>query len=174
MKRHMIFIGLPGSGKSTIGRSVAERLAADFVDLDKVVERKQGMPVDRILAEAGEVAFRRMESDAMGSLLTSDPCVLAPGGGWAAQPGEMERAKEYGFVVYLKTTITIAVDRTKTMMQDYRPLLMSDDPFARMRELLQERSPFYALAHAVIDNASRPVDDVIQEAVTLAQREAGW
>jgi len=173
MKRHLIFVGLPGSGKSTIGRSVAERLGGEFVDLDKVVERLQGMPVERILAEAGEPAFRQMESDAMKSLLTDDPCVLAPGGGWAAQPGEMERAKEHGFVMYLKTTITIAVDRTKNM-QDYRPLLMSDDPFARMRALLQRRSPFYTMAHAVIDNASRPVDDVIQEAVTLAQQKAGW
>jgi len=173
MKRHLIFVGLPGSGKSTIGRSVAEQLGGDFVDLDKVVERQQGTPVDRILAEAGEAAFRRMESDAMGSLLEGDPCVLAPGGGWAAEPGEMERAKEYGFVIYLKTTITIAVDRTK-MMQDYRPLLMTDDPFARMRELLQRRSPFYTLAHAVIENANRPVDDVIHEAVGLAQQKAGW
>lgn len=172
MKQHLIFVGLPGSGKSTVGRSVAERVGATFADLDKVVERQQGMPIERIFAEVGEVAFRRMESEAMGSLLEGDPCVLAPGGGWAAQPGEMDRAKEHGLVVYLKTMITTAVDRTK--MHDYRPLLMSDDPYQRMRELLKEREPFYIMAHAEIDNASRPIDDVIEEAVVLAHAQAGW
>lgn len=172
MKQHLIFVGLPGSGKSTVGRSVAERVGATFADLDKVVERQQGMPIERIFAELGEVAFRRMESEAMGSLLEGDPCVLAPGGGWAAQPGEMDRAKEHGLVVYLKTMITTAVDRTK--MHDYRPLLMSDDPYQRMRELLKEREPFYTMAHAEIDNASRPIEDVIDEAVVLAHAQAGW
>ena len=172
MKRHLIFVGLPGSGKSTVGRSVAERVDATFADLDKVVERQQGMPIERIFAEAGEVAFRRMESEAMGSLLEGDPCVLAPGGGWAAQPGEMKRAKEHGLVVYLKTMITTAVDRTK--MHDYRPLLMSDDRYERMRELLKEREPFYTMADEVIENASRPLDDVIEEAVVLARQQAGW
>lgn len=172
MKQHLIFVGLPGSGKSTVGRSVAERVGATFADLDKVVERQQGMPIERIFAELGEVAFRRMESEAMGSLLEGDPCVLAPGGGWAAQPGEMDRAKEHGLVVYLKTMITTAVDRTK--MHDYRPLLMSDDPYERMRELLKEREPFYTMAHAEIDNASRPIEDVIEEAVVLAHAQAGW
>lgn len=172
MKQHLIFVGLPGSGKSTVGRSVAERVGATFADLDKVVERQQGMPIERIFAELGEVAFRRMESEAMGSLLEGDSCVLAPGGGWAAQPGEMDRAKEHGLVVYLKTMITTAVDRTK--MHDYRPLLMSDDPYQRMRELLKEREPFYIMAHAEIDNASRPIEDVIEEAVVLAHAQAGW
>ncbi|MCZ6755296.1 MAG: shikimate kinase [Gemmatimonadetes bacterium] len=172
MKQHLIFVGLPGSGKSTVGRSVAERVGATFADLDKVVERQQGMPIERIFAELGEVAFRRMESEAMGSLLEGDPCVLAPGGGWAAQPGEMDRAKEHGLVVYLKTMITTAVDRTK--MHDYRPLLMSDDRYERMRELLKEREPFYIMAHAEIDNASRPIEDVIEEAVVLAHAQAGW
>ena len=172
MKRHLIFVGLPGSGKSTVGRSVAERVAATFADLDKVVERQQGMPIERIFAELGEVAFRRMESEAMGSLLDGEPCVLAPGGGWAAQPGEMDRAKEHGLVVYLKTMITTAVERTK--MHDYRPLLMSDDRYERMRELLKEREPFYTMAHVEIDNASRSLEDVIEEAVVLAHQRADW
>lgn len=172
MKQHLIFVGLPGSGKSTVGRSVAEQIGATFADLDKVVERQQGMPIERIFAELGEVAFRRMESEAMGTLLEGDPCVLSPGGGWAAQPGEMTRAKEHGLVVYLKTMVTTAVERTK--MHDYRPLLMSDDPYERMRELLREREPFYAMADSVIDNASRPLEDVIEEAVALARRSADW
>ena len=173
MKRHLIFVGLPGSGKSTVGREVATHIGATFVDLDKVVERKAGMPVDRVFGEVGEAAFRKMESEAMGTLLEGEPCVLAPGGGWAAQPGEMERAKAHGFVIYLKSTITAAVERSSDLPEG-RPILMSDDPFEKMRELLEARQPFYAMAHAQIDNINRPVAEVITEAVTLARQSAGW
>lgn len=172
MKRHLIFIGLPGSGKSTVGRSVAEKLDATFADLDKVIERRQGMPVERIFAEQGEVAFRKMESEAMGSLLEGEPCVLSPGGGWAAQPGELDRARKHGLVVYLRTTVTTAVERTQ--LHDYRPLLMSADPYERMREILKEREPYYQSADAVIENASKDIEDVVEEAVVLARRDAGW
>lgn len=172
MKRHLVFIGLPGSGKSTVGRATAEQLGAEFLDLDLVVERKQGMPVDRIFAEMGEPAFRTIERETMASVLTRDPCVIAPGGGWAAQEGQIESARERAFIVYLKTMITTAVDRTK--MHDYRPLLLSDDPYARMRELLQEREQFYAKADAEVANASRSVDEVVADVVALARAKAGW
>ena len=172
MKRHLIFVGLPGSGKSTVGKVVAEELGADFLDLDQVIERKQGMPVERIFAEQGEPAFRLVEAETMASVLAGDPCVIAPGGGWAAQPGEIERAKEHAFLVYLKTMVTTAVDRTKA--HDYRPLLLSDDPYAKMRELLAEREPFYLKADVEINNGPRPLEEVVRDVVAAVRSEAGW
>ena len=172
MKRHLIFVGLPGSGKSTVGKAVGEQLGADFLDLDQVIERKHGMPVERIFAEQGEPAFRQVEASTMVSMLAGDPCVIATGGGWAAQPGEIERAKERGFLIYLKTMITTAVERTK--LHDYRPLLMSDDPYAKMREVLEEREQFYLKADAEVYNGPRPLDEVVQEAVATARSQAGW
>ncbi len=172
MKRHLILVGLPGSGKSTVGKEVAELLSADFLDLDQVIERKQGTPVARIFAEQGEPAFRVVEAATMASVLAGDPCVIAPGAGWAAQPGEMERAKEHAFLIYLKTMVTTAVERSK--LHDYRPLLMSDDPYAKMRELLEERESFYLKAHAEVNNGPRPLDEVVQEVVATARSQADW
>lgn len=172
MRQHVIFIGLPGSGKTTVGRRVAETLGADFIDLDQIIERREGMPVTRVFAERGEPAFRELERAAMADALEEAPAVIAPGGGWAAQPGELARAKERALVIYLKTMITTAVQRTQ--LHDYRPLLMSDDPYARMRELLQEREKYYAQAHAQVTNGPGPkaLDKVVEEVLTLIRQRA--
>jgi len=85
VKRHVVLIGLPGSGKSTVGRLVAERLGAAFVDIDAIIERREGRPIALIFAEKGEAAFREMERKEMETTLAAEPAVIAPGGGWAAQ-----------------------------------------------------------------------------------------
>jgi shikimate kinase len=172
MKRHLIFVGLPGSGKSTIGKAAADELGADFLDLDQVMERKQGMPVDRMLAELGELAFRQVEASTMASVLAGDPCVISPGGGWAAEPGEIEQAKAQGFLIYIKAMVTTAVERTKHT--DPRPLLTGGDPYTLMRGLFEEREPFYLQADLEIDNGARPLDEVVQEVVASARSQAGW
>ena len=141
------------------------------MDLDQVIERKHGMPVKRIFAEQGEPAFRQTEAATMASLLDGDASCIASGGGWAAQPGEIEKAKAHAFIIYLKTMITTAVERTKASGQ--RPLLLSDDPYAKMRELLAEREPYYLKAHVEI-NAQRPLEEVVEEAVAVARAKADW
>ena len=84
MKRHVILIGLPGSGKTTVGRLVAEQLQATFVDVDALLVRKEGKPVTMIFAEKGEAAFRELERKEVETALAAPPAVIAPGGGWAA------------------------------------------------------------------------------------------
>src|SRR6266536_1442498 len=91
MKRHIVLIGLPGAGKSTVGRLVAERLHAGFVDIDNLLIRKEGKPIAMIFAEKGEQAFREMERKEVEAALGNEPAVIAPGGGWAAQPGALSR-----------------------------------------------------------------------------------
>ncbi|HYS60296.1 MAG TPA: shikimate kinase, partial [Gemmatimonadales bacterium] len=100
MKRHIVLIGLPGSGKTTVGRLVAERLGAGFVDVDAIIERREGRPITLIFAEKGEAAFREMERKEMETALAAEPAVIAPGGGWAAQPGAIDSAKSHALVIY--------------------------------------------------------------------------
>ena len=172
MKRHLVLIGLPGAGKSTVGRLVAERLQAGFVDIDSILIRKEGKPISMIFAEKGEPAFREMERKEVDAALENQPAVIVPGGGWAAQPGNLDGAKARGYFVYLKARAEVAAGRAEP--SGTRPILMGDDPVARMRELFKERDPFYARADATVQTEAKSAENVAAEIVKLAQMSAGW
>ena len=172
MKKHIVLIGLPGSGKTTVGRIVAEQLQAGFVDIDSILIRKEGKPIAMIFAEKGEGAFRDMERKEMEGALANQPAVVAPGGGWAAQPGALETAKARGYVIYLNARPEAATARA--VPSGTRPVLMGGDSDAQMRELLKAREPFYQQAHATVQTEGKNANQVAAEVVQLAQTSAGW
>ena len=172
MPRHIILVGLPGSGKSTVGRLVADALNAPLIDIDLLLMREMAMPVSQIFAMQGEVAFRRMERDAVRAACAREPAVIVPGAGWAAQEGELDAARAGALIVYLKCDPPAAAKRTEE--GESRPLLMSPDPLARMRELQTEREPFYALADRQVAADNRPAEAVAEHVVRIAREAAGW
>ncbi len=102
MPRHIVLVGLPGAGKSSVGKLVAEALNTFVIDIDALLVREMGMPVSQIIGMVGEPRFREMERDAVKAAQARDPCVIVPGGGWAAQPGQLDGAKQAGLVIYLR------------------------------------------------------------------------
>ena len=172
MKKHIVLIGLPGAGKTTVGRIVADQLHAGFVDIDNVLIRKEGKPIAMIFAEKGEQAFRAMERKEVDAALEHEPAVIAPGGGWAAQPGALDAAKPRGYFVYLKARAEVAAGRVEP--SGTRPVLMGDDPLALMRELFTARDALYAKADATVETEAKPAEKVAAEVVRLAQTNAGW
>lgn len=169
MKRHVVLIGLPGSGKSTVGPLVAERLGLPFVDIDAVIVRREGRPVPVIFAEHGEAAFREMERREVRALLEREPSVLAPGGGWAAQPGVVAEARERALVVYLRTTPATA---SRRVGPGNRPTLMGGDPGELMRDLLRDRESAYLEADETVDTDGREPAAVVEEVLRLARAGA--
>ena len=174
MKRHIILVGLPGSGKSTVGQLVAERLGSTFVDVDAVIVRREGKPIPVIFAEQGEAAFRTLERREMTAQLAKEPAVLAPGGGWAAQPGAMDEARGRAFLVYLKAKPDTAVERAEPAGIGNRPTLTEETPEDDMQKLLTEREPFYKLADAEVNTERQAVEAVADEVAKLARTMAGW
>jgi shikimate kinase len=172
MKRHILLVGLPGSGKTTIGRMVAERLGTGFIDTDTVIVRKMQMPIVRIFAIHGEGKFREVEKEIMDQALSGPLSVLAPGGGWAVQPGQLEAARQSCFVIYLRTMAMTASKRADS--DNTRPILAGEDPAEQMRKLLKERDPFYSMADAEIKNDVKTAEMAADEVVALAKEKAGW
>jgi len=172
VKKHLVLIGLPGAGKTTVGRIVAERLHAGLVDIDTILIRKEGKPITMIFAEKGESAFRDMERKEVETALANQPAVVVPGGGWSAQPGALDGARSRGYIVYLQTRAEVAASRAAP--SGTRPVLMGGDPEALMRELITAREPFYAKADATVQTEAKSAEQVAAEVVRLAQTGAGW
>ena len=172
MKRHLLLVGLPGSGKTAAGERAAEVLGAPFTDVDEQVEAAEGMAIRQVFAERGEPAFRELERRAVETALTGPPGVVAPGGGWAAQGANMEYAAGRALVVYLSTEPSVAAARAAP--GGSRPLLDGPEPAARMQELLAAREGYYEGADAVVPTDGRSVDEVAAALVQLARSRAGW
>ncbi len=169
--RNVVLIGMPGSGKSTVGRRVAELLGWPLLDTDAIVARRAGRPVEEIFAHDGEAAFRRMERDAVREVAATRPAVIATGGGVVLDSGSMAMLRRRGVIVSLAATPEALLARVGADGGG-RPLLAAD-PAARVAALVTERAPRYAEADLSLD-ASRPVEDLAAEllsALTLISAE---
>ena len=172
MRRHVLLVGLPGVGKSTVGKLVADGLPAPLLDIDMILVRQMGMPVAQIFGMVGEPRFRAMERDAVGTAQAREPAVIIPGAGWAAQPGQMAEARKACLTIYLKCTAGTASRRSQ--QGEVRPLLAGTDPVERVRGLLAAREPFYKLADYEVSADVKPAPDVANEVIRLARTHGGW
>ena len=172
MKRHVLLVGLPGAGKSTVGQLVADGLGAPLLDIDSILVRQMGMPIAQIFGMVGEPRFRAMERDAVATAQAREPAVIVPGGGWAAQPGQVAAAKPNCLIIYLKCAATTAARRSED--GEVRPLIAGADPVERTRSLLLAREPFYKLADYEVSADVKGAPVVAQEVMRLAHMHGGW
>jgi len=147
-------VGMPGSGKSTVGGEVAGRLGVPFVDLDAEIERRSGASVPEIFAREGEAGFRALEARELVDASRNDPSVVACGGGVVLEPANRITLRNTGTCVYLDVPLAILEDRVRPAAD--RPLIRSDGDLER---LLTEREPLYReFAAHVVDGSGEPGD----------------
>jgi shikimate kinase len=161
-EKSLILTGFMGSGKSSVGKIVAERLGIRFVDLDAEIVAEAGCSITDIFARDGEQGFRTMESVLLERLLTSgESGVLATGGGAVIVPQNRLLMRSRGVVINLKVTLDQILIRLKG--DTSRPLLAGEDAEKRAQSLLDEREQFYADADIRIDTDGKSVEDVAAE-----------
>ena len=164
---HLILVGLPGSGKTTVGQAVAERTGRRFLDLDQEIERREGRSISQIFGEKGEPYFRKKERELTEELTLVGNLIVAPGGGWAADAEVVAIVRPPSRLVYLRVTPEAALRRLGPM-RAMRPLLMRPDPLGELKRILQSRRTAYESADHVVSTELYDLKGVIERVVELA------
>lgn len=158
-------VGMPGGGKSTVGKHLARQLGIQFIDTDAVIEQRIGEPIRSFFDREGEAAFRDIETEVLASILhTMREGVLATGGGIVLRDRNRELLHSHSTVLYLRST---PEDLFRRLRHDTtRPLLQVRDPLAKLRELHHQRDPLYRrCAHYVLESARPSVHALVNMAL---------
>ena len=150
--QNIVLVGPMGSGKTTVGRTLAPRFGLEFIDLDQEIEKRCGVAVSLIFEIEGEAGFRAREHAALAEIVAGDGILLATGGGSVIDPANRELLRQRALVVWLQTTVD---QQLKRLARDQRrPLLQTPDRRQRLEKLAQERDSLYRkCAHLVIRSA---------------------
>jgi len=147
----VVLVGLPGSGKSAVGRRLAHRHGADFIDLDEKIEKSAGRSIPEIFAERGEAAFRALEREAVAELGSADRgtairTVVATGGGAVVDPRNRWALYRGRVPIWLDVRPEVLAQRLRRS-PNVRPLIVGRDPMGTIRDLARDRERFYSAAH---------------------------
>jgi shikimate kinase len=165
----VFLVGPMGSGKSAVGRRLAQTLGLEFIDSDDVIEERAGVDIPFIFEWEGEAGFRERERRVIDDLTSQPGIVLATGGGSAMDPDNRAHLRARGYVVYLQTSIEQQLRRTSGGRP--RPMLATGDPKDVLTQLLAVRDPQYReIAHLVVDTDGRKVAAVVED-IQRALRE---
>ena len=154
-----------GTGKTSVGKRLAERLAYEFVDLDDLIQADAGLPIAQIFATRGEAAFRAMEREMVARMSARERCVIATGGGAIVEPRNLEVLRDIGVVIALTATPEVILSRVGR--GEDRPMLRGLDTRQRVVQLLAERTSAYAKADALVDTSARSVEEVVEHILAL-------
>lgn len=159
--KNISLIGLMGSGKSTVGAILAEKLNLESVDIDTKIEAKIGMEISEIFGQKGEDFFREAESEVLRDLATKSGQVISTGGGAVQNEENLKILKENSTVIYLKTSPEVLFERIKT--DTSRPLLQNENPLKTLRELLKKREPQYQKADIIVITDDKTINEIVNE-----------
>ena len=145
MKSNIALVGFMGTGKTDVGRLLAEKLGKDFIEVDELIEQRAGKTIPEIFQQDGEIAFRELEIEATREAAEKKNAVIACGGGVVLNQINIGRLREHSVIVYLTASSETILQRTSSDT-DERPLLVAEDKTSRVEKLLNFRRPFYERA----------------------------
>jgi shikimate kinase len=164
-----VLVGLPGAGKSTVGRGVAAALSLPYLDVDEEIVRRTGFSVAEIFEQQGEEHFRALEIEVTRAIAAGEPSVIAPGGGWLTNSGVLGLFAIRPLVVHLRVSPLVALARLQADLT-LRPLLDTEDPLLALDELLRSRASLYSRADLEVDTDVFDAQQVTATVVRLARQ----
>jgi len=167
-KRSIALVGMPGSGKSSIGRRLAPRLGLPFVDADAEIETAAGMSIPEMFAQHGEAYFRGGEARVIARLLEEGPSIIATGGGALMNDGTRALIRKRAVSIWLRAEIPVLMRRVRR--KGDRPLLQNGDPEETLKKLLSQRETLYAGADIVITSREGPHEAVVDSMIEALDR----
>lgn len=165
MKKNIYLIGFMGTGKSTVGKILAEKLGMEFCDTDALVETKAGKTIVEIFDELDEEAFRKMETDVLKSVTNRKNLVVSTGGGIVVTMGNMELMRSAGKLVSLIASPEQIFERIKD--DKGRPLLQVESPLDEIKKMLYDRAPFYINTDHIIETTDMTPEEAAEEIIRL-------
>lgn len=159
--QNLALIGFMGTGKSTVGRLLAEQLKFELLDTDSLIEQRTGKKITELFAAHGEPVFRQLEAQLVVELAARTRTVISTGGGLPVNPVNLASLKQHSLVVCLWASPESIYERVRE--QTHRPLLHDPDPIGKIRSLLTAREPFYKQADVLINSELRSAREVAQQ-----------
>lgn len=164
MKRNLVIVGFMATGKTEVGRLLAEKLERDFVDVDDNIISTTGMSIDRIFEDFGEDFFRDIESNVIQNFSDMTDLVIATGGGSLLRLENVENLKRTGVLVCLTASPEEILRRVGD--ERHRPLLNVQDRLTTIREMMEKRSPYYNLSDIMVNTEGKNAHETAQEVLT--------
>jgi shikimate kinase len=174
MKTSIALIGFMGTGKTAVGKALAERLDKEFVELDSLIEQKAGKTIPEIFNRDGEVAFRELEIEVTREVAERKNTVIACGGGVVLNEVNIERLRKECIIVYLTASPRVILKRTLSN-ENERPLLEVSNKAQRIQELLRFRKPFYERAADIkIDTSKLDISSAVEQIIKKVKEDESF
>ena len=166
--KNIVLLGFMGTGKTAIGRRLAQKFGMEFVDIDDLIQKDQKKSIAKIFEENGEPYFRDVEKRVIKEVSEKQGLVIGAGGGAVLFDENIKNLEKNGVLICLTATPDVILKRTKGLK--HRPLLNVEDPKQRIEELLQKRAPYYAKIKNQIDTSNLTQDQVVEEISQLYKK----
>lgn len=163
---NVVLIGFMGSGKSTVGKKLAETLEIEWLDMDTEIEEREGQLITEIFSEKGEAYFRALETQYIKELIQAEKKVISTGGGVVLNDENIEILKKIGMVIFLHADSEQIMEHLNE--DNTRPLLQGENVKEKVKTLLEQRDPLYlSSADIIIQTTGKDVDHIIEEIMLL-------
>jgi shikimate kinase len=171
-KNNIYLVGMPGAGKTTVGRQLARRMQRSFIDADHEIEARTGVRIPLIFDIEGEQGFRDRESKVIAELAAESNLIVATGGGAVLRPQNRAALKQGGTVVYLHAAPRLLYERTR--LDPNRPLLQVADPMSKIEELFAQRDPLYReVADIIVNSIGGSISHLVKQVENAVSSKAG-